>query len=430
MAAHRFSRSPSRSVLAAPRGGDCGGVSGGASASTSAAGDPPPDAACTAPAAATASAASLAGGPPLSGLGCTCGAGDSLEAERLRLNSHCRSISERTELLGVREEELQRRGELVQASTQSLAESERAFQDRRASAAARLAEAEQRLREVVDRDEVMQRTEADLRQEEEQLAQLEAEASRGEAGAADEELVLLEARNAVEAELERLRGERASLQAQASSLDQQLDACGQGLRKAQRDKAALLCDVALLGEIESQVAPIRRALEGRERPLAAGEGEAGAREADCEEREAHLLPEYTCGVETLAVAEERARELAAREEESERHRSRLLQRQRDLGGAEIRLSGLEGALRQQRPPPAGEDESDLRRRLGKLRAADAGWSEKVRAQQAAVQLLEARAAELEACSTAAEPRASASRLSAKLGHGAAGLTTWQGAAVS
>jgi len=347
-------------------------------------------------------AAALASGPPLSGLGCMCGAGDQLEAERLRLMSHSRSIIERAECLAVREEELDRRAIAVQASAEALLDSEYDFEARCSDAEVQRLDAERMLCEVVDRESSAQATEAELQTQEAKLAELEAEAARGEAALADNELVLLEAQNAAEADLQRERDRSVALETKAAALDRECESCSCALRQAAAEDAELSGDEALLTEIETQVAPIRHGLNTRERALIAKEVEIRAWEADCDEREARLFPEYQHSFEALACAQERMRELRFREEESERQRSRLLQRQRELGGAEIRLSGFEGALRQRDsgkeslPRGLEEDEAECRGRLARLRSADAVWAERVRAQQAKVQNLEARLAELEA----------------------------------
>ena len=72
------------------------------------------------------------------------------------------------------------------------------------------------------------------------------------------------------------------------------------------------------------------------------------------------------GQEAVEALKRRARELLEREEESEEQAERLLQRQRALGGAEVRLTGLEAALqrRGEAPPAAREKTSveDMRQR--------------------------------------------------------------------
>jgi len=401
MSANRIGRKPSRSSLPPP-------MCAGGSVATSAAGeDQEKGASVSSVAAAAASAAALLDSRPLSSFGCTCGAGDQLEQERLRLASHSRSVTERSECLAVREEEAAHLQSDCELRLETFLDAERAFAARRDEAARRRGEAEGALREVERQEAALADLEAALLEEEAQLQQLEVEAARGEADVADEELLLLEARGVVESELERLQLERAAQDAEASSLCRRLEDCRRAIDEAQRDMAALACDDALLAEIEAQLPALRRYSERRERALVAGEAHARAREADCEEREAWLVPEYHgCG-QLLSSVEARERELRAREEEGERQRSELLQRQRDLGGAEIRLSGYEGALQQRRAlaesgrlgseaAAAPEEEPELRRRLSRLRAAEAGWAEKVLAQQASVQRLEARATELEA----------------------------------
>merc|ERR1711933_84866 len=129
-----------------------------------------------------------------------------------------------------------------------------------------------------------------------------------------------------------------------------------------------------------------------------GETDMRAQEADCDEREARLLPEYRRCIEALDAAEEHARELHARKDESRRQQMQLMQRQRDLGGAEIRISGIESALRRQQDtgtpkfnrPAVSVNVEEMQKRLARLRHADAEWAEQVQRQQAEIHRLEMR----------------------------------------
>merc|ERR1712107_184648 len=139
--------------------------------------------------------------------------------------------------------------------------------------------------------------------------------------------------------------------------------------------------------------PLRCSLAEREGQLSADETDLSAREADCDECEARLVAEYNKVVELLRVAEDRAHELAQREQESEQQRFRMLKRQQDLGGAEVRLNSLEGALFRQQSgvvPKSSENLSlqDLQDQLRRHRAVESEWAERVRSQQNEIHRLE------------------------------------------
>merc|ERR1712194_156798 len=120
---------------------------------------------------------------------------------------------------------------------------------------------------------------------------------------------------------------------------------------------------------------------------------------------------------SLAVAEERLRELQTREIESKRQQQCLLQRQWDLGGSEIRLSGLEGALARQQTRGnsvettaareqnlSNADVAEMQKRLTRLRRDDIDWVERTRLQQCEVQRLEALAGRLKSSQPQAPER--------------------------
>mmetsp|Transcript_109309 Transcript_109309/g.352876 ORF Transcript_109309/g.352876 Transcript_109309/m.352876 type:complete len:394 (+) Transcript_109309:70-1251(+) len=363
---------------------------------------------------------------PLTGLGCTCGAGLQLENERVRLVSNSRCLSDRSESLALRDAELEERVRGLDGALQRLAQSERELQERHADVEARLAQSPTLLDQVAEREEKAGRAEEELEQQASRLAELESEATSREGAVAQEELLLMQERNSVEAELERVRQGQAELDAKAEALSQEREDCLRQLDEAERERQMLRGDEALLTEIEQQVGLVRGRLSERERALAADETDFRAREADCEEREARLLPECRLGAEALARAEERLRELCAREEESKQQQCRLLRRQRDLGGEEIRLSGLEGALLRRQGglagpaagPGGGEagDVEEMQRRLHRLKHADADWVERVRLQQLEVDRLEAKVLRLEASSDAQVLKArSSEKRAAKIG---------------
>jgi len=383
MASRHVARSPSRSVLA-PAWEDGGGVS-----------------------------QSMAG--PFMGVGCTCGAGQQLEAERQRLVSISRCLAERGEALLQREGDLEARARDAGERLQRLELAEHELAERQTNVEAQLAELPE-LREGVERQEERARqSEQDLSRRAEQLEELEGEAIAREDAVAGEELRLMEDRNQVEAELERIRSEREELDARAKALGQRCEDCIRQLEEAEHERQLLGGDESLLTEIEQQVGLVRRSLAERERTLEAEEAEVHAREADGREHETQLLRDQRAGEQALSDAEERLRELRQREADSAEQHRRLLQRQRDLGSKEVRISGLESALRlkgeglsQQRgantapdasavePPASAEEIEQMQRRLQKLRSADADWVERVRLQQLELARLEARARQLEA----------------------------------
>lgn len=254
----------------------------------------------------------------------------------MRLTSHSRSITERAEGLVVREEELDRRAQAVQVGMLEIGTKGNEFQERRAEASRQHAAAEWLFEQADEREHAVRQEEDDLREMEAELVKLEAEATRCEAKITTEEAVQLEERNSAEMELERCRNEHFNLEERAAVLHHVCATCNQSLQEVLHEEVVLCEDEALLTEIEIQVAPVRRGLAEREQRISASELEARIREADCEEREARFCPEYQRCIEALASAEERLREVGAREQQSEKQRSRLVQRQRDLGGAEIR----------------------------------------------------------------------------------------------
>merc|ERR1712183_279271 len=126
--------------------------------------------------------------------------------------------------------------------------------------------------------------------------------------------------------------------------------------------------------------------------------------------------EYHESANALAAAEARLQELKTREEESNNQRSRLLRRQRDLSGTEIRLSGWEGVAAQSAVGVSGMGAvggrsaahatgQTMQMQLERLRQDDAAWAEKVRLQQASVLRLEARVEQLQALQASAAPAA-------------------------
>eukprot|EP00927_Polykrikos_kofoidii_P054285 TRINITY_DN48726_c0_g1_i1.p1 TRINITY_DN48726_c0_g1~~TRINITY_DN48726_c0_g1_i1.p1 ORF type:complete len:493 (+),score=104.08 TRINITY_DN48726_c0_g1_i1:148-1626(+) len=367
--------------------------------------------------------------------GCTCGAAEQLEEERQRLDAQCRAAAERAGSLALQEGHFDQRSQMLESCERELKRFERAVCERRESAADVISQREGALREVEQREEAVTKSEQELQGHAAWLEDLEREVLACEEALAREEFDFMDERNRDEDELARLRRERSELRAQAATRDAERDECQRWIEEVERERDLLAADEQLLAEIQEQVGPTRRSLHERETRLGVEEVDLRAREADLDEREARVLPEYHWCLQNLNAAEERARELRGREEESERQRLRLLRRQRDLGGAEIRLSGLEGAVRhQQGPASASCDGSDkgafapanstasagvtlacsvatgngsvdqtshcspeeMQACLMRLRRADADWAERVRSQQCEIQRLEARAAQLEA----------------------------------
>merc|ERR1712232_269935 len=131
--------------------------------------------------------------------------------------------------------------------------------------------------------------------------------------------------------------------------------------------------------------------------LASEDADSRAQEGDSLEREASISPEFQRGEEMRSRAKERLRELQAKESESEQQRIKLYERQHDLGCADIRLTGLEGALGI-RPPAVDcnidhgfndcNDVFEMRNKLDMLRLAESRWSDHVREQQSSIQRLE------------------------------------------
>lgn len=350
------------------------------------------------------------------GTGCTCGAAKQLEEERLRRSEQCRLAADRGRHLALREADMDGRARALEAGWREVALGEDGLAQRRCSAEGQDSTLEARQREAEELAATVAREEESWRRDSAGLAALEREVADGEGALAREELALIEERNRHEDELKHIVREMAALQhqAQARAGARQEHRCR--LAEVEREREALSCDELILDEICAQVEPTSRRLDEREASVDAFDRDLCAREADCDEQEAGMLPQYRSSTEALRVAEERLHELAAREEESERQRRELQRRQRDLGSSETRLSGLEGAAaRLQRrgalgdAAPAGASLGgggaacsgaqcleEVQAQLERLWREDATWAERARLQQSEVQRLEAQAAQLEA----------------------------------
>eukprot|EP00931_Biecheleriopsis_adriatica_P010273 TRINITY_DN111361_c0_g1_i1.p1 TRINITY_DN111361_c0_g1~~TRINITY_DN111361_c0_g1_i1.p1 ORF type:complete len:402 (+),score=130.53 TRINITY_DN111361_c0_g1_i1:30-1208(+) len=334
--------------------------------------------------------------------GCTCGSAEQLEEERRRLAIQSRSLQQRVDAVAAREHDLEVRAEDLDADYERLELGEEELLWSKADAEAGLLEAERRVAEVSKSEQAQTQTEEELAEQGLELQSLAAEVDAGEAAIAEEELELLEARGRAESEFQSLSDQREFVEQEALSMQWEFEDCGRQLDEVEREQWALEADRRLLGEIESQVAPIRRRLIDRERRLQAEEDDLRAREADCEEREAQLLPEYQCSFQAVVAAESRQKELDGREAESREQQQRLLQQQRNLGGEEIRLSGIEGALQRHSSvndaPVAIATSSveEMRRKLTRLKGSESDWAERLRLQQLEVQQLEVRLLQLQA----------------------------------
>lgn len=334
--------------------------------------------------------------------GCSCGAGDQLDAERRRLAAAADSVGEMSDRLLRREAELEQRVQRLEASLQQEATVRSEMQERRASIHSRAQALDRSMREAAERERALARRESASQEQSQRMSSLDQEARAMEEAVAEEELALMEERNAIEAELEQSRQNWSNLEAEVQAAQRMMQEIARQAAEVDQECRALAGDEHLLSEIEDQVEPIRRSLAERERQLEESEAVLAARQADCDEREATILPEYRHCLEILDMLEQRAHELHAREEESERQRKRLLQRQRDLGGAEVRLSGLEGAVQRKSRSLHGQLQSDgvrdvdeMRERLSRLRSSEADWEERVRLQQAEIQQLESQVQQVE-----------------------------------
>lgn len=362
--------------------------------------------------------------------GCTCGAATQLEQERERLLQVSRNVvGTRLDTLTARETELDRRVRHIEASARELLDHEQNLRERRSELDRRKADVAQSASEIAHREEALVRFETELQHGVEQLEDLQGNAARQEEELARGELNLLEARNSIDDELEYLRKECAVAEARVADLTQHCKDCSRKTEEAEREIDLLRGDQVLLEEVAAQVDPVRCSLVAQEERLVAGEREIAAREADCEERETRLFPEYHQAAEAFRVVEARRREFLAQEEASRRQLQQLLQRQRDLSGSELRLRCMEGALRRRHmlkedkgladshssndsasscsahagTTGGGDHESspekvershvdveEMRTRLTRLRQGDVEWDAHVRELQADIQRLEAR----------------------------------------
>lgn len=345
---------------------------------------------------------------PLSGAGCTCGAAEQLEGARAWVASQHSSIASRGESLQQREGELELRALRHGDGLQELQAATRDFMLRRAEAEApegELAEVDALLRAASQRELALHRCEGELAAQVARLEELERDVQARELEARGGEAALLEERNCIEDACAPVGAEHARLKAKAVGLDRERAAVSAKLREVEQERETLLADELLLAEIEGQIEPIRRSLAARELRLATDEADVGTHEAEREKGEAALLHEQASCDAQLHQLEDRARELRSRKEESEQQLQRVLSRQRDLGGAEIRLHGLEGALRSHAVAERTAEDSrsgsataapeEAQMRLAKLRRADAVWGVRVHAQEAEIRELEARVEELE-----------------------------------
>lgn len=262
------------------------------------------------------------------------------------------------------------------------------------------------MREAAERERALARREKASQDQTLRVEELDRDARMQEEAVAEEELALMEERNVIEEELQKSNRHSNDLEAEVHAAQRMIQELIRQAAEVDQERRVLAGDEHLLSEIEDQVEPIRRSLSERERQLQESEAALSAGQADCDEREARILPEYRHCLETLDMLEQRARELQSREEESKRQHARLLQRQRDLGGAEVRLSGLEGAVQRwsqvldSEQPRAESDGSaqdieEMRERLARLRSSEVDWAERVRLQQREIERLESQVQQVE-----------------------------------
>lgn len=339
---------------------------------------------------------------PWGDIRCICGAGQQLESERLRLASNSRCLGDRAEALVGREADLLERAQRLDQETQALQLAIIALNESRAKAVMRLARLRELSGKLESREAGLRHSEEEVERQATEIAELEKETTAKEEAVAEEELQLMEDRNRVEAAFEHVHQQRSDLDDRALALEQQRSDTERELQELARERLLFQRDNELLIEIEEQVCIVRRNLNEQERAVAAEELDLRARQADGEERAAQLLPECQHAVQALATAEQRLHELHDREEQSRQQLCRLMRRQRDQGGEEVRLSGLEVALRRQnsgRVHPAPivpeHDEQEMQLKLQKLKQEGTEWNDRLRLQQREVSSLEVKVRQLE-----------------------------------
>jgi len=340
---------------------------------------------------------------PWGDIRCICGAGQQLESERLRLASNSRCLGDRAEMLVGREADLLERARTLDEETQVMQKAIVALAEHRAKAAMTHARLKELSGNLCKREAGLRHSEEEVEQQAAEIAELEKEVSTKEAAVAEEELQLMEDRNRVEAASEHLHRQRSDLDDRAFALEQQRSNAERELQDLSREQQLLQRDNQLLTEIEEQVCVVQQNLNEQELALAAEELDLRARQADREERATQLLPECQHAVQALAAAEQRLHELHDREEQSRQQLCRLKRRQRDQGGEEVRLNGLEVALRRQgsgRVQPAAAvdtqlDEHEMQLRLEKLKQEGIQWSDRLQLQQQDVSSLEVKVRQLE-----------------------------------
>lgn len=328
--------------------------------------------------------------------GCTCGAARQLDEERNKLGAQCRSSTERAGALHLREAELEERAQALEVATEEIAENERQLGERWSQAQAELAELEATQLELDRREAHMKRDEDEMRSLSASLEALEGDAGRREEALADEESALMDERNAVEDELSKLLQDKTEHRYLIKAHEDELEDLKLRIDEVEAERDMFSSDDQLLTDIQEQVEPLCSTLSQREGKLSADETDLCSREADCDQREATLVVEYRRSIDQLQVAEERTAELKQREAVSEQQLLRLIERQREQGAGELRLSSLEGALVRQRdtaPQPLNRGptvaaEKDMRAKLAKLRRGDAEWAGRIQAQQAEVRRLQ------------------------------------------
>jgi chromosome segregation ATPase len=319
----------------------------------------------------------------------------------LRLASNSRCLGDRAELLVDREADLLERAQTLDQETQALQQAIISLNRNRVQAVTKLA----RLRELSSK---LENREAGLRHSEEkvewqaaEIAELEKQTTAKEEAVAEEELQLMEDRNRVEAACEHVHRQRSDLDDGAFALQQQRFDIERELQDLARERQLLQRDKEMLTEIEEQVCIVRQNLNEQERVVAAEELDLRARQADGEERATQLLPECQHAVAALTSAELRLHELHDREEQSRQQLCRLMRRQRDQGGEDVRLNGLEVALRRQgsgvvQPAAVVElDEHEMQKRLHQLTQEGTQWSARLQMQQQEVLSLEVKVRQLE-----------------------------------
>jgi len=167
----------------------------------------------------------------------------------------------------------------------------------------------------IERGEALRFEEKQMKEESARLEAMEEEAVTGEDSIDAQELELLDERNELEDDIYNLRHGLVIADQEIATWHIEMDELTRRVCEVEHNQMLLSKDADLLTEIEEQIGPIESILADREMQSDMEDAKLLAREI-ADERMEPLVLEYRQCMEVLALAEDRARELGLREEES------------------------------------------------------------------------------------------------------------------